>query len=71
MVMYDHDNELRKKGNKIYPKDKIKPQQIHQHVHFPLTGIPPCMHIVNHRPGSVFVFRSVNLIQAGGKESLL
>ena len=42
MVMYDHDNELRKKGNKIYTKDKIKPQQIHQHVHFPLTGIPPC-----------------------------
>ena len=42
MVMYDHDNELRKKGNKIYTKDKIKPQQIDQHVHFPLTGIPPC-----------------------------
>ena len=40
--MYDHDNELRQKGNKIYTKDKIKPQQIHQHVHFPLTGIPPC-----------------------------
>ena len=42
MVMYDHDNEVRKKGNKIYTKDKIKPQQIHRHEHFPLTGIPPC-----------------------------
>ena len=42
MVMYDRDNELRKKGNKIYTKDKIKPQQIHQHVHLPPTGIPPC-----------------------------
>ena len=29
MVISDHDNELRKKGNKIYTKDKIKPQQIH------------------------------------------
>ena len=41
--MFDHDNEVRKKGNKNYTRDKIKPQQIHQHtVHFPLTGIPPC-----------------------------
>ena len=54
MVMYDHDNELRKKGNKIYIKDKIKPQQIHRHEHFPLTGIPPCTLLTIDR--AVFVF---------------